>query len=157
MTVTATVIPHPHITINDDGSPIVTGTAITVRRLYAWHRQGTTCETLMRRYPALGWAKLLDALAFAHDNADLIVADMKRERGGSGAPNHVPNYGGEACANCGMHAAPGAVRCVFCGAKPPNGNRFQRADGTPSAIDRAECPLCRQGLCPPNHCHHAHP
>ena len=51
-----------------------------VRRLFAWHRQGTTVETLLRRYPQLGPARLLDALSFAYDNFDLITQDLDRER-----------------------------------------------------------------------------
>lgn len=74
------MIPHPHVTINESGSPIVTGSAIPVRRIFSWHRQGTTCETLVRRYPALGWAKILDALAFAYDNLEIVTADLVRER-----------------------------------------------------------------------------
>jgi uncharacterized protein (DUF433 family) len=66
--------------IGDDGGPIVEGTRIPVRRLFAWHRQGTTVETLLRRYPQLGPARLLDALSFAYDNLDLITADLERER-----------------------------------------------------------------------------
>jgi hypothetical protein len=51
-----------------------------VRRLYAWHRQGTTVETLLRRYPQVGAARLFDALAFAYDNLELVTADLDRER-----------------------------------------------------------------------------
>jgi hypothetical protein len=51
-----------------------------VRRLFAWHRQGTTVETLLRRYPQLGPARLLDALSFAYDNFDLVSQDLERER-----------------------------------------------------------------------------
>src|ERR1700704_1893228 len=66
--------------MDDDGSPIVSGTRVPVRRLFSWHRQGTTVETLLRRYPQLGPARLLDALAFAYDNFDLISTDLERER-----------------------------------------------------------------------------
>jgi hypothetical protein len=37
-------------------------------------------ETLVRRYPNLGPARILDALAFAYDNQDLIEADLEREQ-----------------------------------------------------------------------------
>lgn len=37
-------------------------------------------ETLVKRYPTLGWAKILDALCFAYDNEDLVEADLDRER-----------------------------------------------------------------------------
>ena len=76
-------IPHPHVIVEDDvaeGSPTVEGTRVPVRRLFSWHRQGTTVETLLRRYPQLGPARILDALAFAYDNLDLITADLIRER-----------------------------------------------------------------------------
>jgi uncharacterized protein (DUF433 family) len=62
------------------GSPIVRGTNVLVRRLWAWHRKGVTVETLVKRYPKLGPAKVLDALAFAYDNLDLMAADEERER-----------------------------------------------------------------------------
>ena len=34
----------------------------------------------MKRYPALGWAKVLGGLAFAYDNEDVVEADLDRER-----------------------------------------------------------------------------
>lgn len=37
-------------------------------------------ETLLKRYPNLGPARILDALAFAYDNQELIQADMDREQ-----------------------------------------------------------------------------
>ena len=37
-------------------------------------------ETLVKRYPSLGWAKVLGGLAFAYDNEELIEADLDRER-----------------------------------------------------------------------------
>ena len=76
-------IPHPHVVMDDevaDGSPLVEGTRVPVRRVFSWHRQGTTVETLLRRYPQLGPARIFDALAFAYDNLDLITADLIRER-----------------------------------------------------------------------------
>jgi hypothetical protein len=45
-----------------------------------WHRGGSSVETLLRRYPNLGPARLLDALSFAYDNQDLIEADIAREQ-----------------------------------------------------------------------------
>lgn len=62
------------------GSPVVKGTRVPVRRLWAWHRKGVSVETLVKRYPALGWAKVLGALAFAYDNEALVEADLDRER-----------------------------------------------------------------------------
>lgn len=51
-----------------------------VRRLWAWHRGGASVETLLRRYPNLGPARILDALSFAYDNQELIQADIDREQ-----------------------------------------------------------------------------
>jgi uncharacterized protein (DUF433 family) len=74
-------VPHPHVEIDEVGSPVVRGSRVPVRRLFAWHRQGTTVETLLRRYPQLGPARVLDALSFAHDNIELVAADLEREKG----------------------------------------------------------------------------
>jgi uncharacterized protein (DUF433 family) len=76
-------IPHPHVIVDPsvaEGSPVIEGTRVPVRRLFSWHRQGTTVETLLRRYPQLGPARIFDALAFAYDNLDLVTADLVRER-----------------------------------------------------------------------------
>jgi uncharacterized protein (DUF433 family) len=73
-------IAHPHVVIGEDGSPVVVGTRVPVRRLFAWHRQGTAVETLLKRYPQLGPARVLDALAFAYDNIELVLYDLDRER-----------------------------------------------------------------------------
>ncbi len=74
---------HPHVEVRDDlmaGSPVVRGTKVPVRRLWAWHRKGVTVETLVKRYPSIGPAKVLCALAFAYDNEPLLVADLEREQ-----------------------------------------------------------------------------
>jgi uncharacterized protein (DUF433 family) len=75
-------VAHPHVEVRDDlmaGSPHVRGSRIPVRRLWSWHRKGVSVETLLKRYPSLGPARVLDALAFAHDNTELIEADLARE------------------------------------------------------------------------------
>lgn len=77
------VISHPHVRIDRSvlgGSPYVAGTRIPVRRLWAWHRGGVAVETLLKRYPQLGPARVLDALAFAYDNRDLVEEDLAHER-----------------------------------------------------------------------------
>ena len=76
-------VQHPHVEVRVDlfdGSPIVRGSRVPVRRLWTWHRKGVSVELLVKRYPTLGWAKVLDGLAFAYDNEDLIEADLARER-----------------------------------------------------------------------------
>lgn len=76
---------HPHVEILGDGTPVVNGSRVPVRRLWAWHRRGTTIETLLKRYPQLGPARVLDALSFAYDNQELVTADLERERALLGA------------------------------------------------------------------------
>lgn len=71
---------HPHVVLDEDGSPLIAGTRVPVRRLFSWHRQGTAIETILRRYPQLGPARIFDALAFAYDNLELVTADLVRER-----------------------------------------------------------------------------
>ncbi len=51
-----------------------------IRRLWAWHRGGTSLETLIRRYPQVGAGKILDALSFAWDNQDFVEDDLAREQ-----------------------------------------------------------------------------
>ncbi len=75
-------IPHTHVVVRDDvaaGSPVVNGTKVPVRRLWAWHRKGVSVETLIKRYPGLGPARVLGALSFAYDNPELMAADLARE------------------------------------------------------------------------------
>ena len=76
-------VPHPHVRCDSQllaGSPHVMGSRVPVRRLWAWHRGGASVETLLKRYPNLGPARVLDALAFAYDNPELIEADLAREQ-----------------------------------------------------------------------------
>lgn len=76
-------VPHPHVRCDVKvlaGSPHVIGSRVPVRRLWTWHRGGAAIETLVKRYPNLGAARILDALAFAYDNQDLIEADLLREQ-----------------------------------------------------------------------------
>ena len=62
------------------GSPHVAGSRVPVRRIYAFYRDGTTVERLMKRYPQLEPAQIFDALAFALDNPEVIEADIAREQ-----------------------------------------------------------------------------
>ena len=69
------------------------GSRVPVRRLWAWHRGGASVDTLLRRYPQLGNAKILAALAFAYDNEELIEEDLRREREALGADSAPPSAG----------------------------------------------------------------
>lgn len=62
------------------GSPFVDGSRVPVRRIYAFFRDGARVETILKRYPQLGPAKVFDALAFALDNPEVIQADIQREQ-----------------------------------------------------------------------------
>lgn len=77
---------YPHIELRDlshmgmggEPSPFVAGTNVSVRRIYDWFRRGVPAETLIKRYPALGPAKVLSALAYAHDHKELVERDIER-------------------------------------------------------------------------------
>ena len=76
------LIPHPHVRVDSNvlgGSPYVVGTRVPVRRLWGFYRNGATVDTLIKRYPQLGAAKVFDALAFAWDNPEVMEADMQKE------------------------------------------------------------------------------
>lgn len=76
-------VPHPHVRCDIrvlSGSPHVEGSRVPVRRLWLWYRGGASVETLVKRYPQLGPGKVLDALAFAYDNLDVIEADVEHEQ-----------------------------------------------------------------------------
>jgi len=75
-------VPHPHVRVDASvlgGSPHIAGSRVPVRRLWAWHRGGASVETLVKRYPQIGAARILDALSFAYDNQDLVDADLAQE------------------------------------------------------------------------------
>ncbi|HTQ03290.1 MAG TPA: DUF433 domain-containing protein [Polyangiaceae bacterium] len=83
MTLPVVLVPHPHVRVDLNvlgGSPYVAGSRVPVRRLWAFFRDGASVERILKRYPQLGPAKVLDALAFALDNPEVIEADVNREQ-----------------------------------------------------------------------------
>ena len=82
---------HPHVEFVA-GSPVVSGTRVPVRRLWAWHSKGVLVATLVKRYPSLGWAKVLDALSFCHDNREIIETDLDNESETLNEPPGVWEY-----------------------------------------------------------------
>lgn len=83
MSLPPVLVQHPHVEVRDDllsGSPCVRGTCVPVRRLWSWFKRGVSAETLIKRYPTFGPAKVLDALSFAYDNIELVEADLAKER-----------------------------------------------------------------------------
>jgi uncharacterized protein (DUF433 family) len=82
VTLPVILIPHPHVRVDKNvlgGSPYVVGSRVPVRRLWAFFRNGTSVERILKRYPQLGPAKVFDALAFALDNQEVVEADLARE------------------------------------------------------------------------------
>ena len=76
------LIPHPHVRVDPSvlgGSPHVDGSRVPVRRIFSFYRDGARIETILKRFPQLGPARVLDALAFALDNPEVIEADAARE------------------------------------------------------------------------------
>ena len=83
MTLPTVLIPHPHVRVDQNvlgGSPYVAGSRVPVRRLWAFYRDGASVERILKRYPQLGPAKVLDSLAFALDNPEVLEADVAREQ-----------------------------------------------------------------------------
>ena len=82
MSLPVILVPHPHVRVDKNvlgGSPYVVGSRVPVRRLWAFYRNGTSLERILKRYPQLGPAKVFDALAFALDNEEVVEADLARE------------------------------------------------------------------------------
>ena len=76
------LVPHPHVRVDPavlGGSPHVSGSRVPVRRIFGFYLEGVKVETIMRRFPDLGAARVLDALAFALDNPEVMEADSARE------------------------------------------------------------------------------
>jgi len=87
------LVPHPHVRCDSrllGGSPHVEGSRVPVRRLWAWHRSGVSIDTLLKRYPRLGPARVLDALSFAYDNREVVEADLAREMAAFDAAGQPP-------------------------------------------------------------------
>jgi uncharacterized protein (DUF433 family) len=82
VTLPVILVPHPHVRVDKNvlgGSPYVAGSRVPVRRLWAFYRNGTSIDRILKRYPQLGPAKVFDALAFALDNQEVVDADLAHE------------------------------------------------------------------------------
>jgi uncharacterized protein (DUF433 family) len=115
------IVEHPHVELSSEGSPIVRGSKIPVRRLWGWFQKGIAIETLIKRYPTLGAARVLDALAFCFGNQELIEADIAQERA---ALAHAP-CGWRGCTICRQMSLPWSGRAQQ--------NAAQRAAGAVGA------------------------
>ena len=76
------IVEHPHVEVVANHSmgvmALVRGTRVPVARLFSWQQNGVTIATLIKRYPQLGPAVVLDALAFAFDNEEMVRADWAK-------------------------------------------------------------------------------
>lgn len=122
------LVPHPHVEAREDllgGSPVVIGTRVPVRRLYEWHRRGVKAESLVARYPSLGIAKVFDALSFAYDNADVVEADLDRERALMAIPIELATFADPPCDRPpeGWWCSRGRNHDGPCAARPGRGPR----------------------------------
>lgn len=72
------IVHHPHVEVICEKA-FIRGTRVTVRRLWSWHRKGVTVDSLVRRYPTLGWAKVLDALSWGYDNMEQVEKELAEE------------------------------------------------------------------------------
>ena len=73
------MVQHPHVQVQD-GITYVSGSRVAVRRLWQWHKKGVSVATIIKRYPTLGWAKVLCALSWCYDNEEQIERELDLER-----------------------------------------------------------------------------
>jgi uncharacterized protein (DUF433 family) len=74
---------HPHIVRNariGEGEPIVVGTAVRVRILVEYWREGTSPEELIEAFPHLTLAQVFDALSYYQDHQPEINALIEQNR-----------------------------------------------------------------------------
>jgi len=101
VTLPVVLVPHPHVRVDQSvlgGSPYVVGSRVPVRRLFGFFEGGASVERILKRYPQLGVAKVLDALAFALDNPEVIEADARREEEILARAGHKPKKATEPAA-----------------------------------------------------------
>jgi uncharacterized protein (DUF433 family) len=58
----------------------VAGSRVPVRRVFGFYRDGAKVETILKRFPQLGAARIFDAIAFALDNPEVMDADLAAEQ-----------------------------------------------------------------------------
>ena len=71
---------HPYIIKNAEvcgGSPIISGTRITVRLIAARVKSGDSAEDILRDYPHLTLAQIHDAISYYFDHRDEIEKEIK--------------------------------------------------------------------------------
>lgn len=72
---------YPHVVYDEELQRyLVEDSNVPVQRLYAWHRRGTTFETLCKRYLKFSCAQILSALAFGYDNQEIMDRESQSEK-----------------------------------------------------------------------------
>jgi len=61
------------------GRPCIAGTAVSVRRIAGWYKQGLTPEEIATEIPHLSLAQIHAALAYYHANLEAMEAEMAAE------------------------------------------------------------------------------
>ena len=62
------------------GKPRISGTRIRVQDVYVWHcLQGKSAEQIVADFPQLSLADVYAAIAYYHDNREVIQQQMKEE------------------------------------------------------------------------------
>ena len=75
MTMTA----YKHISLTDDGVPVIEGTGFKVKQLVAERRaHGSSPEELQFQHPQLSLAQIYSALAYYEDHRDDIDTHLQR-------------------------------------------------------------------------------
>jgi len=58
------------------GRPCISGTAVSVRRIAGWYKQGETPEEIADQYGHLTLSQVFAALTYYHANRDAIDAEL---------------------------------------------------------------------------------
>lgn len=61
------------------GQPVVVGTRIRVATILSAYRSGMSIEEIIQQFPGLRPSDVHDALAYAYDHMDQIVADLSAD------------------------------------------------------------------------------
>jgi len=61
------------------GRPCIAGTAVSVRRISGWYKQGQTPEEIADQYGHLTLSQVFAALTYYHANRDEIDAELAEE------------------------------------------------------------------------------
>lgn len=61
-------VDYAHISLTEDGKPVITGTRMKVLMIAVEHRAGQDAAAIQRRFPYLTLGQVYSALAYYHDH-----------------------------------------------------------------------------------------